>query len=284
VYFIGLVAVVHKSSDYIWVPALGGGADIAAGIAGLVLLVRMFGVKLTVPSRRMLWEQLKAGWAVFTSMMAITAYTVTPTFAIGTFADTTAAGYYAIAERILTPLQLFPLGPIVAALYPRLSHIFGTAPRAAYRLMRRSQNLTTAVYVVLTPILIYLAPTFVYIVAGNAYPTTTLVLRILLVSVFFIQANAFYVQFLLVANDSRTYAKIHLTTAILGCAAIVASARGFSILGPAISQTAISAVVLFWTMWVTFKMAHTLPPETIPTRRTVEGEESELAVTGGSAS
>ena len=142
-YFLGLVALVHKSSDYIWVPILGGGADIVAGIAGILLLTRTFGVKLTLPSKQLLWEQLKAGWAVFTSMMAITAYSVTPTFAIGMFADTTAAGYYAIAERILTPLQMFPLGPIAAALYPRLSHIYGSAPGLAYRLMRRSQTLAT---------------------------------------------------------------------------------------------------------------------------------------------
>jgi PST family polysaccharide transporter len=261
IYFVGLVALVHHSSDYIWVPAISGGADVLGGIAGIVLSFRTFGLKLTPPNPKMIWEQLKSGWAVFTSMMAITAYSVTPTFAIGMFADTTAAGYYAIAERILTPLQLFPLGPIGAALYPRLSHIYGTAPALAYRLMRRSQNLTTAAYVVITPILILLAPAMVHVVAGQAYPTTTLVLRILLVSVFFIQANAFYAQFLLVANDTGTYARIHLVTAVLGCAAIIASARIFSLLGPAISQTGISIVILIWTMWVIFKMGRVIRPE-----------------------
>jgi O-antigen/teichoic acid export membrane protein len=125
--------------------------------------------------------------------------------------------------------------------------------------MRRSQNLTTAAYVVITPILILLAPAMVYVVSGQVYPTTTLVLRILLVSVFFVQANAFYVQFLLVANDTATYARIHVVTAVLGCAAIIASARIFSIIGPAISQTGISVVILIWTMWVTFKMAKSFP-------------------------
>ena len=124
----------------------------------------------------------------------------------------------------------------------------------------------------------------VYVVAGKAYATTTLVLRILLISVFFLQANAFYVQFLLVANESRTYARIHTVTAVFGCAAIVVSAKAFSILGPAISQTGISAVVLIWTVWVIFRMSNARASRKGPGKELVDREEVAITASVETAS
>lgn len=247
VYTISLFLFVHHPDDYLLVPFFSGITETLAGLIGLTLAVRHFGVRLRLPRLQELVQQLKLGWPVFCSTVSISAYTATRTFAIGLFADARTVGYYALAERITTLLQMFPLSPVLAALYPRLSSMYARAPRATYRLITQYQRYTTLGYLVAAPLIALLLPFGVRLLSKELAPETVLVCRLLLVYVFFTNVNAFRVQFLLVAGAAAAFARIHAVAGIIGSFLVVMSAWRWSYLGPPVTMIIISFGILVWT-------------------------------------
>lgn len=246
-YTLSLFFLVHGPGDYRWVPFLSGSTETIAGLLGLVIAIQRFGIRLVLPTSGEILLQLRQGWPVFCSTVAISAYTATRTFAIGMFTTSQITGYYSIAERITSLLQMFPLGPVLAVLYPRLSHLYARAPRATYRLIFRLQRYTVIAYLLATPLIALLLPYAVRLLSKELAPETVLVSRILLVSVFFINSNAFLVQFLLVAGAQSIFARIHAVAGIAGCVLVVWSAWLWSYLGPPVMMTFISLGILLWT-------------------------------------
>src|SRR4029079_18403354 len=86
----------------------------------------------------------------------------------------------------------------------------------AYKIMQQVQLITILISLIFLPLFFVFAPWIIKLVCGDYYPQTILALRLLLVSVFFISANAFRVQFLLVCGKTLTYSRIHVTMAMIG--------------------------------------------------------------------
>ena len=70
---------------------------------------------------------------------------------------------------------------------------------------------------------------------------TVLSLRLLLVSVFFISANAFRVQFLLVCGKTHIYSRIHVIMAMVGLPLVFLLIYSFSYIGAGLATVAIEA-------------------------------------------
>ena len=66
------------------------------------------------------------------------------------------------------------------------------------------------------PLIFIAAPFIMRVVCGGDYPEAIATLRLLIISVFFVSANAFRVQFLLVCGRTRTYSRIHIIMALIG--------------------------------------------------------------------
>jgi PST family polysaccharide transporter len=90
---------------------------IIAGILGLWIVFRDFEVSFKLVGLKELKRQLKEGWHIFISTVAISLYTISNTFILGLFTNNAIVGYYAAAERIVKAVQGL-LGPISQTLYP----------------------------------------------------------------------------------------------------------------------------------------------------------------------
>jgi PST family polysaccharide transporter len=90
---------------------------IIAGILGLWIVFRDFEVSFKIVGLKELKRQLKEGWHIFISTVAISLYTISNTFILGLFTNNAIVGYYAAAERIVKAVQGL-LGPISQTLYP----------------------------------------------------------------------------------------------------------------------------------------------------------------------
>ena len=73
------------------------------------------------------------------------------------------------------------------------------------------------------------------------YPETVLALRLLLIAVFFVTANAFRVQFLLVCGKTHIYSRIHVIMAMVGLPLIFLLIYSFSYAGAAVATVVIEA-------------------------------------------
>ena len=254
IYALCIFIFVKAPADYLYVPLLNSLFFLITGVLGLYIVFRKFKVAFIFQTYTNIKQELKAGWDIFVSIVAINAYTTTRIFAVGLLTNNTFTGYYSIAEKIANLIQTFPLTSFSQAIYPRLSKIFIKNKVRALKIMRRIQDSTTIAFTIAIPILFLLSPWIVRIVCGIEYEEVNITLKFLLLSVFFIGANNFKMQFLLVCGRADLYAKIHVAAALVGLPLIFLFINYFSYLGAAIATIIIEMGIFI----LTFKVAKKL--------------------------
>jgi polysaccharide transporter, PST family len=238
--FAGLIFIfVRSPQDYILVPFTGCCVYILTGIFGQMLVIKRFQISFSLQGYKHIGKHLKSSWDIFISIAAINVYTASRVFAIGLLTNNNITGYYSIAERIANACQTFPLMSFSQAIFPRLSHIFHRNKTKAFQIMGHIQQITTSISLICMPLIFILAPLIVRFVCGNESYEAVLSLRLLLISVFFVHANAFRVQFLLVSGKTQLYSRIHVIMAILGLPLIILLIASFSYTGAAAATIAI---------------------------------------------
>lgn len=243
---------VKEPQDYLMVPLINSSVYLITGIMGQYIVFRRFRVAFKFEGYESVRQQLKAGWDIFISIAAINAYTTTRVFTVGLLTNNTITGFYSIAERIANFCQTFPLTSFSQALFPRLSKIFHKNKIKAHKIMQKVQHITNNIAMIFLPLFFIFAHLIVKVVCGKVYPETVLSLRLLLISVFFISANAFRVQFLLVCGKTHIYSRIHVIMAIVGLPLIFLLIYSFSYAGAAIATVIIEAGI-FAITYITLK-------------------------------
>lgn len=233
--------LVKKPGDYLMVPLINSGVFLITGILGLYIVFRRFGVAFTFEGYANVRQQVRAGWDVFISIAAINAYTTTRVFTVGLLTNNAVTGFYSIAEKISGFFQTFPLASFSQALFPRLSKIFHKNKPKAFEMMGRLQQITMGIGAIFLPLIFIFAHLIVRVVCGGDYQDTVLSLRLLLIAVFFVTANAFRVQFLLVCGKTHIYSRIHVVMAMVGLPLIFLLIYAFSYVGAAIATLVIEA-------------------------------------------
>jgi len=251
---ICLFIFVKGPADYVYVPLLNSTFILLTGVYSLSIAFRKFELKFILQTYEDIQQKLKAGWSLFISIVAINAYTTTRVFAIGLLTNNTITGYYSIAERIASFIQTFPLDSLSQALYPRINKIFLRNKQRARKLMHKIQDSTTLIYLLILPLVFLAAPLIVRITCGQDYAEVIITLRLLLVSVFFVCANAFRVQFLLVAGRPDIYSKLHIAAALVGLPLIFILINHFSYIGAAVSTAIIEAGIILSTIKTTKRL------------------------------
>ena len=253
-YAFGIFLFIHEPRDYILVPVITSSSSLLTGLLGQYILFARFNLFFQWPKLKDLQRQLRAGWNIFISVVAINTYTTTRVFAMGLLTNNTLTGFYSVAERIANAVQTFPLYAFSQAIFPRLSKIFHKNKLKALQLMEQIQLITVLISLIFIPLAFILAPLIVKLICGGAYQATILSLRFLLISVFFISANAFRVQFLLVCGRTGLYSRIHLTMAAFGLPLLVILIYCFSYVGAAIATTIIESGVFTITYFTVKKL------------------------------
>jgi PST family polysaccharide transporter len=249
-----IFSFVKGPQDYLMVPIINSSVALIVGILGQYIVFRRFRVAFKFEGYKNIKQQLRAGWDIFISVVAINAYTTTRVFTVGLLTNNTITGFYSIAERIANVCQTFPLSSFSQALFPRLSKIFHKNKLKALEIMQRVQLITVIISLICLPLIFLFAHAIVNLVCGGDYPDTVLSLRLLLVSVFFVSANAFRVQFLLVCGKTAIYSRIHVVMAMIGLPLIFLLITAFSYAGAAMATIAIEAGIFTITYFTLKKM------------------------------
>ncbi len=254
VYAFFIFFFVRGPQDYLMVPLVNSSVFLITGIMGQYIVFRRFRVSFKFQGYKNIRRQLAAGWDIFISIAAINAYTTTRVFTIGLLTNNTITGFYSIAERIANFFQTFPLASFSQAIFPRLSKIFHKNKNKALKIMQRIQHITTNIALICLPLILIFVHLIVKIVCGQDYYETALSLRLLLISVFFVTANAFRVQFLLVCGKTHIYSRIHVIMAMVGLPLIFLLIYSFSYVGAAVATVAIEAGIFTITYFTVKKL------------------------------
>ena len=247
IYTLCIFIFVKGPGDFLLVPLLNSLLCITSGIWGLYIAFRRFSLKFVLLKYSDIRKQLRTGWDIFISILSVNAYTTTRVFAIGLLTNNILTGYYSLAERIAGVIQLFPMDSFSRAVFPRISKVFARNKQRAAAIMYRIQDGITMGFVVSLPIAFIIAPWLIKLACGGPYKEAVLTLRLLLAAVFFVGANAFKVQFLLVSGKPDIYARIHVSAAIIGLPLIFILIYLYSYLGAALSTVMIEGGVFIST-------------------------------------
>jgi PST family polysaccharide transporter len=232
---------VKGPQDYLMVPLANSSVFLITGLLGQYIVLRRFRVSFKFPGYENVRRQLAAGWDIFISIAAVNAYTTTRVFILGLLTNNTVTGLYSAAERVANFCQTFPLASFSQAIFPRLSKIFHKNKVKAFKIMQRMQQITVNISLICLPLAFIFAHLIVRAVCGGDYQKTVLSLRLLLISVFFISANAFRIQFLLVCGKTHIYSRIHVIMAMIGLPLIILLVYSFSYAGAALATVVIEA-------------------------------------------
>lgn len=99
IFTVLVFVLIHQKTDYIYVPFLGALGTIISGVLALGIIRKHFKVNFHLPSKNEIIHQLREGWYIFISTVAISLYSISNTFILGLFASNTIVGYYAGAKK-----------------------------------------------------------------------------------------------------------------------------------------------------------------------------------------
>ncbi len=253
-YAILIFVFVKGPHDYLMVPIINSCVFLTTGLLGQYVAFRKFGILFRFPSYENVRQQLRAGWDIFISIAAINAYTTTRIFTVGLLTNNTITGFYSIAEKIASFFQTFPLASFSQAIFPRLSKIFHKNRPKALEIMQHMQRITINIALICLPVIFIFANIIARVACGGNCPETVISLRLLIISIFFISANAFRVQFLLVCGKTDIYSRIHVFMAMMGLPLIFLLIYSFSYAGAALATIIIEAGIFTITYFTVRKL------------------------------
>ena len=215
VFTVLIFVFIHHSSDYILVPIINSLGQILVGILGLYVALTRFKIKLRIPSRSDIVYQLKDGWHVFVSTIAINMYTTTNTFLLGLLTNNTLVGYYSIAEKIILAVNGL-LNPISQALYPFISRSVNNDKKTSITFIRKITKIMAVLGLVMSVGLFVFAKPIILILFGEAYTRSVLVLQVLSAIPFMVSlSTVFGIETMLTFNYKRAFTTIVMLGGIL---------------------------------------------------------------------
>jgi polysaccharide transporter, PST family len=213
---ITIFVFVRKEANYIYVPLLSSLGFIVSGIISLAIAIYWFKVKIRIAPFSDIVYQLKEGWYVFVSSVAVITYTVGGIVILGLFTNDTIVGYYSGGERIIRGVQVGLLYSVSQTVYPHISKLASESKEAALIFAKRMMKVISLPTLAASVVLFLSAPYIGGILLGQQFKNSILVIRILaLVPFVAATSNVFTVQLMLNMGLKRDFMRI-LTFAALG--------------------------------------------------------------------
>ena len=215
IFTVCIFIFIRKMADYLYVPLINSTGFLVAGGLSLRIVSKDFGIKFMLPSFKAIKHQLKEGWHIFISTVAISLYTTSNTFILGLFTNNTIVGYYAAAEKIIKAVQGL-LSPISQTVYPHISKLASESKEKALNFIRKLVKIVGGISFVISFLIFIFADFVVNILLCPQYQQSIIVLRILAFLPFIIGlATVYATLFLLGFGYIKTWSRIIIGSSVL---------------------------------------------------------------------
>ena len=215
VYTVFIFLIIHQENDFYKVPLLSSILAILTGLVSLWIIRYSFQVKFSLPSADDLVFQLKEGWHIFISTVAINLYTTSTTFILGLFTNNTVVGYYSAAEKLVRAVQGLTQ-PISQTIYPYIAKLVHHSKQDGLLFIRKVILFIGAGTFVLSALLLVFAEGIVDLVLGSNYQHSIIVVQILSFSPFIIGlSNVLGIQTMLNYDMKKEFSKVLIAGSII---------------------------------------------------------------------
>lgn len=238
---------IRVPSDYIYVPFINSIGTITIGIIALMIIHKDFNVKFCIPKVKDIKYQLKEGWHVFISTIAISLYTISNTFILGFFASPAIVGYFSVANSIIK-MGSNLLGPISQSIYPHISSLATKSKKETLHFIKKTTVLIGVFSFIISILIFLLAKYIIFILAGGQYNKSILLIQIMAFLPFIIGlSNMFGVQTMLTFNYKKAFSRIIIIASAVNIFLAI-------ILAPLFKDVGISVAVVITETLVTIAM------------------------------
>jgi PST family polysaccharide transporter len=239
-----IIVFVRSDHDILLYVAINAGSSIAIAISSLILL-RLYGIRLSIPTVGDVIATIKSATALFTSALAINLYTTTNVVIVNMVLGPTAAGPFALADRLRQATSGL-LGPITGAIYPFVCRIAeGEETTEEAKTKRLFFRTIFGLSFLMSIGLFTFAPTIVQLAGGGAFADAASVLRITaFVPALTALSNIIAVQSMLPLGMDREVTTIVTVAAVLGVAGMIVMTKMYGLIGAA---TVVVGVEIFVT-------------------------------------
>lgn len=234
---------VQEQADYLLVPLLTAMGFIVAGIWSLYLVKKEFNVSFILQTTATLKFQLAEGWHVFFSSMAISIYTISTTFILGLFTNTTVVGYFAAADKIVQAVKgLYQ--PVSQAIFPLIGKKIHEEKQAGMAFIHKTTWVVGTGMFVISVMLFLLAEPIVHLLLGAQYQQSVLLLQIMaFLPVIIALSNIFGIQTMLNLGFKQAFSGILVAAAVLGVGLSLVLVPMYEGLGTAVTLLAVEVFV-----------------------------------------
>lgn len=190
--------LVKDANDLYIVPILNSIGFIISGILGISVAFRKFNMRFQLPQRNEVISALKDSAQFFVSRASVSLYTTTNTFLIGIFLGKAAAGYYAIAEKLINVIAMV-ISTVVDAIYPFM------AKTRDLKMFNKIFKIVMVLGVVGCVVAFIISEQAISIIFGPNYQVSVTLFNIMLVSCFISIPSMLIGYPLLAAFGNSTY-------------------------------------------------------------------------------
>ncbi len=247
IFTLSIFLFVREQSSYVYVPLLNSLGFIVAGVWAFITATRKFSIKLKVPKTEQIIHQVKDGWHIFISTVAISLYTVSNTFILGLFAPNEVVGYYSAAEKLIRAITSL-MSPVSRTIYPHISKLVNESKEKGLLFIKKTLFLIGGFSLSVSLMVLITSGIAVKIILGTQYAESAVVLKILSPLPFLIAlSNIFGIQTMLTFNYKKAFSRILILASIINIALAFA-------LVPKLQHIGISIAVLTSETFVSLSM------------------------------
>lgn len=208
IFTVAVFIFIRSKTDYILLPIINSVGFIVAGLLGLWIIFSRIGIRVKMPLIADIKYQLKDGWHVFISTIAISLYTTSNTVILGLFTNNTIVGYYSAGEKIVKAVQGL-IAPLSQTIYPHISKLASESKEAALAFVRKVVRLVGGAMLGVSFLLLLFAQQISNLVLGSKFQESIPVIQILSFLPFIIGlSNIFGIQVMLNFGLKQVFTRI----------------------------------------------------------------------------
>lgn len=215
-YAISIFLFVKEPSDYLLVPLFNGSSMIFVGILSMILIVKKYSIKMSLPSSLDIMREYRDNLPLFFSSAAVSLCYNTNTFLLGVMTNKVYVGYYNVGETLVRSIVDAVITPVINSVYPYVSRIYLISRDAALSSVRKVLALVACITFLISLLIFVFAGDLVHLIFGPLYDSGIPVLRILSLLPFLTGlSGVMAMHILLPLGMKNTFSKLVITSGIV---------------------------------------------------------------------
>jgi len=207
--------LIKEESDYLLLVLLNSVAQVMIGIFGVIIVLLKFQVRFKLPSLEEIKIQLKSGWNIFQSMIAINIYTTSNTFILGLFASEAVVGYYVAADKIRLAFQGIQ-SVLSQSVFPYVNSLVKQSYEKYILFIKRLLKLEFVIGFSVSLLLFIFSPQLTELLLGEKFAASGELLRIIAsLPILISLSNLFGIQIMLPLGYDKSFNLIISLSALL---------------------------------------------------------------------